>query len=377
MFIFFVISIFMIDSSIQQEDRNLNGPTNDPSNMPSIEPTNDPSNMPSNNSTNGPPNEPTNNPSNEPTQSTSNSTIVNSKEVILIGFDNFKKIGEKFTFDTSLKRKDLNYDINSLSFPVLVYYKSRLRLLQEKDSVNCTCEQKEKNVECNCEGRCENKDISRIELIEDFKINNEENDIILTAISESQKNKIDKQTQNVYSLNDVREIMDNAYILDSSSTSFKLTGSFDNQEQFESSNLKLTAFKNNRTKEFICKGFVNSGNYTLNCINVSSVFSLDLNNTEAQIVEGDSKKQLTIQFPPETQSKITTSSNNYYTIPKNKKKGLSTGGMIAILIPTIIVLLGVLALAFMLNRKHTNPQSINNNTIGISSSTNINDKNII
>lgn len=57
-------------------------------------------------------------------------------------------------------------------------------------------------------------------------------------------------------------------------------------------------------------------------------------------------------------------------VPK-KKKGLSTGAIVAIIIPSCIVLLGVSALVFLLSRKPLPSQpikNIGNNTIGVASS---------
>ena len=57
-------------------------------------------------------------------------------------------------------------------------------------------------------------------------------------------------------------------------------------------------------------------------------------------------------------------------VPK-KKKGLSTGAIVAIIIPSCIVLLGVSALVFLLSRKPLPAQpikNIGNNTIGVASS---------
>ena len=100
------------------------------------------------------------------------------------------------------------------------------------------------------------------------------------------------------------------------------------------------------------------------------ISNFDLNNTLAKT---NGSEKLIIQFPPDVQSKITTTSSGYYN--SKKKKGLSTGGIIAIIIPCIIVLLGALAVAFMLNRNQSpEPKLNNNNTIGIASSTNINEK---
>lgn len=94
-------------------------------------------------------------------------------------------------------------------------------------------------------------------------------------------------------------------------------------------------------------------------------------------IQQDLKNETSNSITPtnSTKSKIGTPGGYYYNKSK-KKSGLSTGGIIAIIIPCIIVLLGALALAYMLNRNQ-NPPLINSNKVGISSSTNINEKNII
>ena len=63
-------------------------------------------------------------------------------------------------------------------------------------------------------------------------------------------------------------------------------------------------------------------------------------------------------------------SNNIYR--KRRSNGLSTGGIIAIIIPCVLVLLAVAAVAFFLGRKTPDPQTQNlTNAAGINSSTNI------
>ena len=132
----------------------------------------------------------------------------------------------------------------------------------------------------------------------------------------------------------------------------------------------LIASKYNYQKEFLCNKIDYLDGYALYCENPSKVINLDLNNTLAKTNESE---KLIIQFPPDVQSKIGESLGGYYN--SRKKKGLSTGGIIAIIIPCLIVLLGALAVAFMLNRNQSpEPKLINNNTIGIASSTNINEK---
>lgn len=56
---------------------------------------------------------------------------------------------------------------------------------------------------------------------------------------------------------------------------------------------------------------------------------------------------------------------------KKKSSGLSTGGIVAIIIPSVVVLLGVAGLAFFLSRRAVPPipvKNVANNTIGVASS---------
>ena len=85
------------------------------------------------------------------------------------------------------------------------------------------------------------------------------------------------------------------------------------------------------------------------------------------------KKTVYLSFP----SLNSTADDLEYDAPTNniyrkKKSGLSTGGIIAIIIPCVLVLLAVAAVAFLLGRKAPEPPIQNiNNTAGMNSSTNI------
>ena len=64
------------------------------------------------------------------------------------------------------------------------------------------------------------------------------------------------------------------------------------------------------------------------------------------------------------------------TYNKKSSSGLSTGGIVAIVIPCIAVLLAAAGLAFIMGNRNTKPpmQNIENNTIGVNSSAIINNK---
>jgi len=327
-------------------------------------------NTTNNNTTN---NNTTNNNTTNNNSTNNNSTNNNSSQVILLGFDDFEKVNNTFfKFKVNLKRIGTNINIKTINVPIIINYKNRLRLLKEdKNNLVCNCDDSNENVECNCEGECKNKNISNIELAGDIQIDGK--NITLSSLAEEQKTKIDKQKDDIFNKDDIIEVMSEAELIDHSSN-FIIKGTLDNKDFPSSDEFKLTATKYNKQKEFLCEGSFNSSDYVLDCDNPNIVNNLDLNNTLAQT---NGNEKLIIQFPTGVQSKIGASSNSGGFYRSNKKKGLSTGGIIAIIIPSVIVLLGALALAFMLNRNPSSPPLINNNTIGISSSTNINEKNII
>lgn len=312
---------------------------------------------------------PTDDHTTDTTEPKQNSTVIN--EVILLGFDDFKISRNIFTFNVNLKKFDPDFKIRNLTFPVYIYHKKNLRFLNETQGSTCVCDDSNVVVECQCRGACENENYTRIELIEDFAINGEKNNLALSSLAEEQKSKINKQKNDIFQKNGVFVIMKDATLKDYSS-SFKVSGTPDSFN-FPTLGSNLMVMKNNnRTTNFSCNGKIDSNEYILNC-NKSSSYRLDLNNAIAEII-GNNKEKMLIQFKNGDNSFINGTQRTDYYINRSKKKGLSTGGIIAIIIPTILVLLGVAALAFMLNR---NPDTQLHSPVATSSTSNVNDKNVI
>ena len=355
LFNFFAISFFMIGLSIQEDDfRNLpNNPISTDHFSGSIDSTGFPDAHPS-----------------DSIELKPNSTV--SNEVILLGFDNFKKDKNTFIFNTNLKKIDPDFKIKGLSFPVYIYYQKILRFLEERQISTCACDDDSNDlVECACRGSSEREDYTRIELIEDFTLNGEKNNLALSSIAEDQKSKINEQKNDIFQKNGVVAIMKDA-ILEDDSSKFNLKGRTDAIGKFPTSNSNLMVMKySNISTNFSCSGEIDSSDYILHCKKSSIGNRFNLNNTIAEI-NGDSKEKMLIQFKTGDNSFINSTRLNDHYIKKSKKKGLSTGGIIAIIIPTILVLVGALAIAIMLNR-NPNPQL--HNPVGISSSSNINEKN--
>ena len=134
----------------------------------------------------------------------------------------------------------------------------------------------------------------------------------------------------------------------------------------------------------------NDTNYEI-ILNTDSDLKEDLSNKMGVINNNGANKTLlllfkegsntTIDYTPSNSTIPSNRSFNKAYIPKKSSGGLSAGGIVAIILPCIAALLAVLGLAFYLGKsssgavaKSTIPmENINmgNNTIGISSSTNV------
>lgn len=174
------------------------------------------------------------------------------------------------------------------------------------------------------------------------------------------------------------DILKNSTLVEHKGTYFKIKsddGWYD--EAPESENIQLILFSNNYKKYIKCRGYLDD----------------DENEDEKYFLE-------TTGINPEVNGKLQYAIANYtkkgkyymldfgenagnstispeHTLYKKKKGGLSTGGIIAVLIPTILVLLGIAGLVYFLGNRtpiQPLPKVVNNNTIGVASSENIMNK---
>ena len=193
---------------------------------------------------------------------------------------------------------------------------------------------------------------------------------------------VDAMKTNLVELIDL-EIFNKFYILKNSSlvqhkgTYFKIKTDNKTKDSTLSENIQLILFSNNYKRYIKCRGYK----------------GYDENEDEKLFLE-------TTGINPEVNGKLQyaianyTKKGKYYmldfgenagnstispepTLYKKKKGGLSTGGIIAVLIPTILVLLGIAGLVYFLGNRtpiQPLPKVVNNNTIGVASSENIMNK---
>ena len=174
------------------------------------------------------------------------------------------------------------------------------------------------------------------------------------------------------------KFLKNSKIIEHKGTYFKIKGNFGCEDRyncdndFKSENIKLILMDNNRPVAIQCKGYCDIDReddkdyYYLETTGINP----DINSTLQYAIANFTKKNYTIMldFKNFEDSRIKKAQEIY----KKKGGGLSTGGIIAVTIPCLIVLLGVAGLVFFLLKKPMPaplPAKImNNNTIGVASS---------
>ena len=119
--------------------------------------------------------------------------------------------------------------------------------------------------------------------------------------------------------------------------------------------------------------------YTYSKDDAKDILTLDNKysiNTDLNKIMGriNDEKSLILEFA-DGQGNPNFNSTDSYTRRKSSSSGLSTGGIVAIVIPCIAVLLAVAGLAFIMGNRTKPPmQNIENTTLGINSSATMNNK---
>ena len=147
-------------------------------------------------------------------------------------------------------------------------------------------------------------------------------------------------------------ILDDASFSSKSGRHFVVKGDLDSE--YASDNIKLIVSKSTYGRELSCKGYKDSYYaYSLDCDTSISSINADLQNAFAYLEDNDDKGFI-INFEKSGNSTNSTIETNDY-IPKKKSKGISTGGIVAIVIPCILLLLLAVGLVFSLRSRAPNP----------------------
>ena len=170
-------------------------------------------------------------------------------------------------------------------------------------------------------------------------------------------------------------VLSNASFVNKEKNSFKIKGDFvKNFYESTSNNIELITLVNGYPKKIPCSGKYDYEDpddddskrfFFIETNEQNTLTNAELKYALFNYTKGDNRMCI-LDFK---EGENSTFIENTY-VPK-KKKGLSTGAIIGIIIPSCIVLLGVSALVFLLSRKPLPAQqikNIGNNTIGVASS---------
>lgn len=170
-------------------------------------------------------------------------------------------------------------------------------------------------------------------------------------------------------------VLSNASFVNKEKNSFKIKGDFvKNFYESTSNNIELITLVNGYPKKIPCSGKYDYEDpddddskrfFFIETNEQNTLTNAELKYALFNYTKGDNRMGI-LDFK---EGENSTFIENTY-VPK-KKKGLSTGAIIGIIIPSCIVLLGVSALVFLLSRKPLPAQqikNIGNNTIGVASS---------
>ena len=302
----------------------------------------------------------------------------NNTDYILKGFDGYKRISD---------------DVDPLTnFIVYIFHDSAVERPKEvklyaelkfndssKDGVAeiiCSDTHREGSI-TSAQCTIYRNDVKSIKILDTMEISDKNMTIPHTSYADYQlKEGVNKFTTNIlHKLNESSEVvLNNSKIISQSPYSFTLRGNLTNERFLNSKNIKLFLVNGGNGLNATCNSEANAqkdANCEMSCT-IGKVADSNLNNT---LVFMPNDEFLLVNFKEGEKSVVNyTDDPNVNRSYKQRKKGLPTGAIIAIIIPTVLILLGITALAFAYKRNPTPPQAIayGNNTLGaVNSSTNV------
>ena len=302
----------------------------------------------------------------------------NNTDYILMGFDQYK-----------INRRDVDH---STSFITNIFHDNSVK---KPEKLNLYADLKFNNasqdgyykIECwethnagsvtSSQCSIPSDDIKSIRIMDTMEINNKNMTIPHTSYADYQLEEgINKfPNSNLQKLRENGEVvLNNTKIIDSSSHSFTLRGNLTNEKLLNSKNIKLFLMNNGNGVNATCNSEANyqdDTNCDMSCT-TEGIVDTNLSNTLGFMPNDE---VLLVNFKKGENSVVNHAGDSgAYNKYKKKKKGMPTGAIIAILIPCLLIVLGVTALAFLYKRNPTPPQAValGNNTLGAAnSSTNI------
>ena len=307
-------------------------------------------------------------------------TSVSEPHAVLLGFDNYHENNDDSYNLQTIFLLHLYDNSSEIEDHKKIYLFAHINHTDGKVSdevIECSHTSKRGNI-ATYECVYMNADIRTIEIYNEMSIDEKKNVTIPhTSYADYQiKEGINKFSgRSLHNLTDEHEVvLNNTKIVSSKANSFTARGNITNEKYLNVKNIKLFLINDGKGMNVTCnttKDLQKDTNCELFCTSGRTI-DTDLNMTLGFIPNNEF---LLVMFDENETSIVNhtndTNGHHYYS---KKKGGLSTGGIIAIIIPCVLVLLGATALAFAYKRNvpPTQGVALGNNTLGAAnSSTNV------
>ena len=279
-----------------------------------------------------------------------------NNSVILLGFSDFNKTHNSthFSFFIYFIRLLQSLSYRKLRFPVRIDYQRLLRSLQDTQvNVDCTLEEteSENQMKYSCQAPADTSRINNIKVVPEFTF--DDKNISLAGITPLANMYMEK----LQDVKDELKNINNIYVLEHSTQNkydkylFNITGIIDVKPKYNEKELTLTVNTTSSGNKNVSCTITNTinDNYNLNCkpkdnldFNLQSSYSI-INN--GMLIKDD---MLIINFDNKTQAIVNATESNSTVFYNKEKSGISAGGIVAIILCTIVAVGAVFATLFFL-----------------------------
>ena len=291
-------------------------------------------------------------------------------EKLLIGYDGYTRSSDEIEFFAYVRYFLIPAD---KFIYILIRITKNLRALEE-ETRNVTCPLVSQNDDGIAQYKCEEDEISGdISKVDAIGLANEGEPIKESDLSKVMGDNLQNQNGDKISA-DGMIVLDSCRLSKDSNNNNIITCTIDSYSDSSLNNKGSTLHivqNDGKVKDVPAELAQNGDNVEIKLDPQYSINS-NLNNTIGRINNGG--KNLYLVFNGGEKSTLTyTPSGANSNRAKKSSGGLSAGGIVAIIIPCILVLIAVAALTFFLGKRNPTPPNENmaNNTIGINSSSNI------
>jgi len=312
----------------------------------------------------------------EPQVAIPNSTIITTKEniiqtteginhsivypLVVIGYSHFVKLLTKITFNIYFTCLSGPFYSKRLRFPVEMTSNRILRTLETYEAI-CEANEEEakEKISYSCEIEAQIENITNIQIINEFIFSSINANISFSPLAENYKDKI-QEIENVFDnlINSTIYILDHSKIGQYKYQYFNISGVINEQKsKFQKIDINLMVFTNNenvtKKTQLNCTIIeIIEKNYTINCQRNADNNNYNLQNA-ISIYEDEI---LVINFDNGANSSITFENENKYNRYRfiSKTRSLNAGGIVAIILVMIAVVIALFFAIIFLRKKDTN-----------------------